>query len=51
MIEKIEILDYNSFQTIYVKSDKETIGKIAAFVTELNNQQIKIKKDESSIKP
>ena len=46
MIEKIEIIDYNTFQTLYVKGDKETIGKIAAFVAELNNENLKTKKDE-----
>ena len=50
MIEKLEIISYTNFQTIYVKANKETIGKIAAFVTELNNQPIKTKKDESNTK-
>ena len=48
MIEEITVKDYGRVQTLYVKGDKETIGKIAAFVTELNNENLKTKKDESN---
>ena len=46
MITEIKVDSYTSFETIYIKADKESIGKIAAFVAELNNEQIKTKKDE-----
>ena len=47
MVTEIKLCDYGSFETIYIKADKESIGKIAAFVAELNNEQIKTKKDEN----
>jgi hypothetical protein len=35
-IEKVETNDYGSWQTIYVRADKDTIALILAFVAQLN---------------
>lgn len=46
-IKKVDIKTYLDSQTIYVDADHETIGKIAAYVMELNIENLKAKKDEN----
>ena len=46
VIEKVELMTFGDWQTIYIKGDLISIGKIAAFVSELNNENLKTKKDE-----
>ena len=36
-IDKIELQDYSTWQTLYIKGDKDTIALILAFVAQLNN--------------
>ena len=35
-IEKIEMNDYSTFATVYIKADKETIAMVTNYVSELN---------------
>ncbi len=49
MIKEIKVSDYESFCTLYVNGSREDVAKIAAFVTELHNENLqpKTKKDET----
>ena len=36
-IDEIQLMEYDKFQTIYIKADKDTIALILAFVAQINN--------------
>lgn len=49
MITEMKVNDYTSFCTIYVRGDVNDIAKISEFVAALNIENLKAKKDESTI--